>query len=93
MREKVLPIMKGYKIDYVAVFGSYARGEETAKSDLDLLVNFSKPVTYFDILEMEDKIAKKIKISKVDLVTINALHPYIKKYVEKDLIIIHDSRR
>ncbi len=91
--ENILPILKMHKIDYAAIFGSYARGEETKNSDLDLLVNFSEPVTYFDLIEVENKIAKKIKVKKVDLVTKNALHPYIKKSVNKDLKVIYDSRR
>ncbi|MFA5830175.1 MAG: nucleotidyltransferase family protein [Candidatus Gracilibacteria bacterium] len=91
--KQILPIIQQYNINYAALFGSYARGEETKKSDLDLLVSFSKPVTYFDIIGIEDKIAKKIKIKKVDLVTNKALHPSIKKYVEKDLKVIYDSRR
>ena len=90
--KQILPIIKGSKINYAALFGSYARGEETKNSDLDILVNFSKPVTYFDIIGIENQIAKKVKIKKVDLVTQKALHPSIKKYVQKDLKIIYDAR-
>jgi uncharacterized protein len=90
---KILPIIKEYNIDYAAIFGSYARGEETKKSDLDILVSFSKPVSFFDIVEIEQKIADKVKIKKVDLVTERAIHPTIKKYVDKDLKVIYDTRR
>jgi len=90
---KILPIIKEYNISYAAIFGSYARGEETKNSDLDLLVSFSKPVSYFDIIEIEEKIAQKVKIKKVDLVTKKALHPAIKKYVDKDLKVIYEKRR
>ncbi len=90
---KILPIIKEYNINYAAIFGSYARGEETKSSDLDILVSFSKPVSFFDIVEIEEKISKKVNIKKVDLVTEKALHPEIKKYVKKDLKVIYDSRR
>ena len=33
-----------YKVKTIAIFGSYARGEETAESDVDILVEFTEPV-------------------------------------------------
>jgi uncharacterized protein len=90
---QILPIIQKNHINYAALFGSYARGEETKNSDLDLLVSFTEPVSYFDIIDIEDKISKKVNINKVDLVTKKALHPSIRKYVEKDLKVIYDSRR
>ena len=92
IREQILPIIKAYKINYAAIFGSFARGENKKDSDLDLLVNFSKPVSYFDLVEVEQKIARKIKIKKVDLVTLDALHPLIRKSVNKDIKVIYDQR-
>lgn len=92
IKQQITPIIKKYPIDYVAIFGSYARGDENKKSDLDLLVNFSEPVTYFDVIDIENKIAKKIKIKKVDLVTLKAMSPYIKKHVTKDLKVVYDER-
>jgi predicted nucleotidyltransferase len=91
--QKILPIIKEYNINYAAIFGSYARGEETKTSDLDILVSFTKPVTYFDLIEIEEKIADKVKIKKIDLITKKALHPAIKKHVMKDIKVIYDSRR
>ena len=93
IKKLILPIAREYHMKYVGIFGSYARGEETKRSDLDLLVSFSRPVTFFDIIDIENKIAKRIKIRKVDLVTKGALHPYIKKHVKKDLKVLYDSRR
>jgi len=93
MKKIILPIAREYHMKYVGIFGSYARGEETSKSDLDLLVSFSRPVTFFDIIGIENEIAKKIKIKKVDLVTTGALHPYIKKHVKKDLKVLYDAGR
>lgn len=42
IREKVRPIAEKYGIDTVWLFGSYARGEATADSDVDLLVNYKQ---------------------------------------------------
>lgn len=42
--DKVRPIAEAYDIDRIYLFGSYARGEATEKSDIDLYVEFSKPL-------------------------------------------------
>ncbi len=90
-KEKIIEICKRNDISYCAVFGSYAREEATEKSDIDLLVRFSKPKG-FDWLdaafEIEDALGKK-----VDLVTENGLSPYIKANVLKDLQVIYEQSR
>ena len=40
---KVLPVLQPYGVEEVALFGSVTRGEETAESDLDILVRFAEP--------------------------------------------------
>ena len=42
--DKVRPIAEAYDIDRIYLFGSYARGEATENSDMDLYVEFSKPL-------------------------------------------------
>ena len=85
-KEKIIEICKRNNISYCAVFGSYARGEATETSDIDLLVKFSKPkgFNWLDAaFEIEDALGKK-----VDLVTENGLHPLIRENVLKDLQVI-----
>ena len=87
-KEKIIEICKRNDISYCALFGSFARGEATEKSDIDLLVRFSKPKGWNWInaaLEIEDALGKK-----VDLVTENALSPYIKDNVFRDLQVIYE---
>ena len=90
-KEKIIEICKRNDISYCALFGSFAREEATEKSDIDLLVRFSKPKG-FDWLdaafEIEDALGKK-----VDLVTENGLSPYIKENVLKDLQVIYEQSR
>lgn len=76
-------------IDYLGVFGSYARNEATKKSDLDLLVSFIKSKGFFELIQIEDKLSKVFNI-KVDLVTKNALNTYLKPYVNKDLKTLYN---
>jgi uncharacterized protein len=68
----------------IGIFGSFARGEQTESSDIDILVEFEKP-TFRNFMNlsfyMEDLLGRK-----VDLVTVKGLHPRIRPYVEKDVI-------
>lgn len=75
------------------LFGSYARGEETADSDVDILVVFDKDggksislLKHIKIaLELEDILGKK-----VDLITDGTLMPFAQETAEKDKILIYE---
>lgn len=78
------PVKKAY------VFGSYARNEANAASDIDILVELdhSKPIgmkffTY--TTELEQLLHKK-----VDLITIEGLSRHVKPLIEKDKILIYE---
>lgn len=58
----------------LAVFGSVARGEATEFSDLDMLVEFVRPVGLFEFIRLK-KFLEDLTGCKVDLVTQDALHP------------------
>lgn len=89
-KEKIVEICKRNDISYCALFGSFARGEATKKSDIDLLVRFSKPKG-FDWLdaafEIEDALGRK-----VDLVTENSLSPHLREYVLRDLQVLYGQQ-
>lgn len=42
-----------HDIDYLGVFGSTARGEDTPHSDVDLLISFNQPKTLFDLARIK----------------------------------------
>jgi predicted nucleotidyltransferase len=70
-------------VQKIGYFGSYLRNEQTDKSDIDILVDFKKPVgwEFFDLqefLEMELK-------TKVDLVSIKALKEQLKEIILKEV--------
>lgn len=82
-------LIKEADISYLALFGSHARGEETSESDIDMLVEFSRPVGYFHLIETENKLSDLFN-RKVDLVTKGGLSKYLKPYIEKDLTPIYE---
>ncbi len=69
-----------YFIKSIGVFGSFIRNEETNKSDLDVLVDFYKPIDLFLFLELEEELEKVCGI-KVDLVSKDSLKPNIGKII------------
>ena len=76
-----------YGVKKLGVFGSVSRGENLEASDIDLLVEFSRPIGLFKFIELEDYLSK-ILGQKVDLVTKNALKPAIKDDVLKEVVYV-----
>ena len=76
-----------YGVRRLGIFGSMARGDQTRSSDVDILVDFAKPVGLFTFIELEDKLRKLLK-RKVDLVTPRALKSVIRKDVLSETVYV-----
>jgi len=76
-----------YRVKKIGIFGSYLRGEAKEESDLDILVEFEKPIGFFKFLELEEYLSNLLGI-KVDLVSKKALKPHIGKYILEEVAII-----
>lgn len=76
-----------HKVKKIGIFGSVAKNSYTKDSDIDILVEFSQPVSLFAFIELENFLSKSLK-RKVDLVTKNALKPAIKKDVLKEVLYV-----
>ena len=86
--EAIKPVLKQqYKVETIGIFGSYSRGEQTKKSDLDLIVSFSEPIGIYKFIEVEEFISNKLRV-KVDLVQKGALLPMIKDQILNETITI-----
>lgn len=79
------------KIEKASLFGSYVRGEQTKKSDLDLLMEFDPKahITLFDLVDIQEALEKALGI-KVDLLTPDALSPYIKDNILNEAMLIYE---
>ena len=69
-----------YGVERTGLFGSYTRGQQTQKSDIDILVSFSKEIDLFDFIDLREYLEKTLQ-AKVDLVMESALKPAISKRV------------
>ncbi|HTA27789.1 MAG TPA: nucleotidyltransferase family protein [Bacteroidia bacterium] len=79
LREIKPLLVDKYNVSSIGYFGSYAKGEQTDTSDLDLLVEFSKPAGW-NFFTLERFLEQTFGI-RVDLVTPNALKSRIKESV------------
>jgi len=79
-------LKKRYPIEWMTLFGSYARGEETADSDVDLLVDFNGPIG-IEFVDLTDEIEKILNV-KVDLVSKGGLKPRHWEYLKPRLTYV-----
>ncbi len=80
-------LSKRYRVKELGIFGSYLHREEKASSDLDLLVEFDKPIGLFDFIRLENELTGILGI-KVDLVMKDSLKPRIKDKVMSEALYI-----
>jgi hypothetical protein len=69
----------------IGLFGSFARGEQTALSDIDLLVEFIPEKHTFDNFMELTFLLEELLGRKVELVTPEALSPYIGPHILKEV--------
>lgn len=94
LRTTIAPILKPYA-RRVSVFGSYARGEETPQSDIDLLMALKPagqrpPLGLFEVIRLERELEMKLGRA-VDLVTEEGISSYIKANVDKEKVILYEE--
>ena len=73
-----------YGLKEIGIFGSYIRGEQTEKSDLDLLVELEKPVGFVKFLKLENALSHLLGL-RVEMVTRKALKPHIGKRILQEV--------
>jgi uncharacterized protein len=76
-----------FKVKTIGVFGSYVRGEQTPKSDVDVLVEFEEPIGLFEFMDLEFFLSDTLGI-KVDLVSKKALKPNIGKRILEEVVTV-----
>lgn len=91
LTKQILPILKSQGILKASIFGSFARGDNTEKSDVDMLVELDSSKTLFDLVELKIQLEKRLN-KKVDVMTYKSIHPLLKKAILKEQKIIYKKR-
>lgn len=85
MIEKDKGTIKKYGVNRLGVFGSHARGEQNAESDVDILVEFRKDKKTFDNYMGLKFFLEDLFKRKVDLVVVGTIKPDLKTSILKSV--------
>jgi hypothetical protein len=70
----------------LAIFGSVARGEDTPGSDVDVLVELSRPMGLFGLSDLRQRLKEILEVDHLDLITRDGIHPAIKDIILSEAI-------
>ena len=90
-RDIIIEMCRNNDVSMIGIFGSTARGEASASSDLDLLVRFAKPKSLLSLVRLERRMSEVLG-RKVDLLTESAISPYLKDRILNELMVIYGTR-
>lgn len=87
LKENFELLREKYNIREIGVFGSYVRGEQKKKSDVDILVEFEEPVSLLKLVSLENYLTDFIGVD-VDLIPKEDIRPELKERILKEVIYI-----
>ena len=87
LKENYEILSKTFNVSKIGLFGSFVKDFETETSDIDILVDFSKPITIFEYIDLEDLLTEKFG-RKVDLVSEKGLKPLLKSQILREVVFV-----
>lgn len=88
IRDKIVPILREHKVIKAGIFGSFARGEQKKKSDVDILVEINdNNMGLLEFIKLKNLIEKALK-KKIDLVEYEGIRKELKENILNDEIPI-----
>jgi len=89
-REKLVAIAKNAGVSFLALFGSVARGQATAESDVDLAVRFGRSIDLFDLARV--KLAMERALGRpVDLIPVDNAYPFVREAMMREWIVLYET--
>lgn len=80
-------VSQKYKVSEIGIFGSFVRGEQKKRSDIDILVDFYEIPDLFKFIELERYLQKLLR-KKVDLIDKQGIKPQLKDIILKEVIYL-----
>lgn len=90
IQQKTAPVFQKYGIAYAGIFGSFARKEETSKSDVDIIIKIGEPMGMFKYMKFIGKLETSLK-RKVDVVTEKSINKHVKPYIISEIKTIYEK--
>jgi predicted nucleotidyltransferase len=79
-------VLNGFGVASLSLFGSFARDEGREDSDVDLLVEFSRPIGLFEFVRLQRQLGELLG-HQVDLVTPAALKPQLRDRIMREAVV------
>jgi hypothetical protein len=76
-----------YSVSNIGMFGAYVRDDQTAGSDLDILVEFSRPISLLRFVNLKRRLSQLLDVN-VDLVMKKALKPRIGERILSEVVYL-----
>lgn len=76
-----------FEVKEIGIFGSYVRGEQKKKSDVDVLVTFYETIDLFKFVELENYLSDILGV-KVDLVMKEGIKPRLKERILSEAVYV-----
>ncbi len=89
--QKVTPLLKEHRVIRASIFGSVARGEDTSGSDVDMLIEVSRPHSLVQFVALKRGLETSLN-KPVDLVEYGAIKPAFADDILKDATVIYENR-
>lgn len=88
---RLIDICRKNDVSMVGVFGLVARGVAKKKSDIDLIIRFSKRKSLLSLVRLERELSEALG-RKVDLLTEAAISPYLCKRILKEMQVVYEKK-
>jgi len=88
VKKRSLPILKSHEVKRAAIFGSFARGQVKASSDVDFLIEYkSKNKSLFDLVDLKSELEESLG-RKVDIITYQSIYWRIRERILAEQVVI-----
>jgi predicted nucleotidyltransferase len=91
-KDEIVNLLKENNVSMLGLFGSYARGEESEKSDIDIVIKFSKKNGLLSLIRLKRELSEIIG-KQIDLITEGSISPYLRKNIMNELKVIYNAER
>ncbi len=79
-------LQRRYRMEAIGIFGSFSRGEQTSRSDIDIFVRFREGATLFDYAALAQELEDLLQV-RVDLVSEGGVRKQLKEQITKEVVM------